>query len=265
MRSFTVVFALLSLLSASVVAATNASGIDYPSVWECDQSKFYWYCEVHEEEEKQQAQSVEPLVSPQNEAVSRLENLQKELKAKRALAIVNPTPENVAAYIELQNQSMEMASMFSDVWRRVIWQTPSLNYEQKYPVNNAALNIHKQQTKAAQLTTLREISKDWGIFFFFRSDCPYCHIMAQTLTLLNAEHGLTITPVSLDGAGLPQYPNPRTDNGLATQLGVDQVPFMVLGNVRNQKLIPIGSGVFSSQEMVERIHILTATQPGESY
>lgn len=244
------------------MAISDSSRINYPSVWQCDQEKFYWYCEKKPIEEEQAKQ---PSITPQEEAVKKLENLQKELKAKRALAIVNPTPGNVSAYITLQNQSMEMASVFSDVWRRVIWQSPDLNYEMKYPVNNAALNTHKELKKSAQQSTLQEISQDWGIFFFFRSDCPYCHIMAQTLTLLSAEHGLTVIPVTLDGAGLPQYPNPRTDNGMAAQLGVDQVPFTVLGNIRDQRLIPVGSGVISSQELIERMYILTSTKPGESY
>lgn len=263
MRQFISFSFLLFLTFSSAQVIADTTGIDYPSAWECDQSKFYWYCEVLHEE--QQEQSSESTVTQQDEAVSKLEKLQKELKGKRALAIVNPTPENISAYIALQNQSMEMASLFSDVWRRVIWQSPQLNYELKHPINNAALNVRKQLTKAAQLSTLQEIGRDWGIFFFFRSDCPYCHIMAQTLTLMSAEHGLTVIPVSLDGGGLPQFPRPRTDNGLATKLGVNEVPFMVLGNVRDQRLIPIGSGVISSQEMVERMYTLTATRPGETY
>ncbi len=260
-RLLPALFLLLALLPVSIAAAP--SGIDYPSAWDCDQTKFYWYCEVNPDEVEELP--AEPAKTPQEEALSKLEALQQELKEKRALAILDPTPENVAAYIDLQNRSMEKASVFSDIWRRVIWQSPALNYELKRPINNAAINIHKQEVKAAQLTTLQEISKDWGIFFFFRSDCPYCHIMAQTLTLMSAEHGLTVIPVSLDGGNLPQYPNPRTDNGLATQLGVSEVPLMVLGNVRDQRLIPIGSGVISSQEMIDRIYVLTATRPGETY
>lgn len=240
----------------------EVSGIDYPSVWQCDRTKFLWYCEVEPEEYQ------EPLArqeTPHEAAIRELEELQKELKGRRALAILEPTPENVAAYIDLQNQSMQMASVFSDVWRRVIWQTPELNYELKHPVNNAALDIHKKATRAAQLDTLEKIGREWGIFFFFKADCPYCHMMAQTLGYLSQAHGITIFPVSLDGSTLPQYPNARMDNGLATQLGVMEVPLMVLGNIRDKRLVPLGSGVISSQEMIERIHVLTSTQPGESY
>lgn len=239
-----------------------ASSIDYPSVWQCDRSKFLWYCEIDPEELQEQQIRLE---TPQETAIRKLEELQKELKGRRALAIVEPTPENIASYIDLQNQSMQMASVFSDVWRRVIWQTPELNYELKHPVNNAALDIHKKTTRVAQVDTLERIRNDWGIFFFFKSDCPYCHMMAQTLHYIGQAHGITIFPVSLDGSALPQYPNARMDNGLATQIGVTEVPLMVLGNVHDKRLVPLGSGVISSQELIERIHVLTSTRPGESY
>lgn len=255
------VFSLLLIL-LPVPAKSDPSGIDYPSAWQCDHSKFIWYCET---EPEALSEPPEESVTLEEQAVQKLEALQQALKGKRALAILDPTPDNVAAYIDLQNRSMEMASVFSDVWRRVIWQTPELNYELKRPVNNAALDIHRQTNRATQMETLQAISQEWGIFFFFRSDCPYCHVMAQTLTWMSQAHGITIFPISLDGSGLPQYPTPRRDNGLATQLGVTEVPMMVLGNIRDQRLVPLGSGVVSSQEMIERIHILTATQPGESY
>lgn len=260
-----IILFLILFFPFSVWAFSDASGIDYPSAWYCDQSKFIWYCDIAPEDHPEQPEESKESITSQEEAIQKLEALQKELKGRRALAILEPTPENVAAYIDLQNHSMEMASVFSDVWRRVIWQTPALNYELKRPVNNAAIDVHRQTSRVARMQTLEAIGKDWGIFFFFRSDCPYCHVMSETLAWLSQAHGITIFPVSLDGTGLPRYPNPHRDNGLAVRLGVEEVPLMVLGNVRDKRMIPLGSGVISSQEMIERIHILTATRPGDSY
>lgn len=72
-------------------------------------------------------------------------------------------------------------------------------------------------------------------------------------------------PVSVDGGALPEYPNPQRDNGLAEKLAIRQVPMLVLGNVKDKRLIPLGSGVISAQDVIERIYILTSTQPGELY
>ena len=52
---------------------------------------------------------------------------------------------------------------------------------------------------------------------------------------------------------------------MSAALGVSVVPMVVLGNVKDRRLLPIGSGVLSAQEIVERIYVLTQTKPGELY
>lgn len=249
------------------VAAPMPSGIDYPSAWECNkEGKFYWYCEAaKEEEEKQREAKEEKGLTKEEAALKELERLRKELEAKRALAILEPTPENIKAYIAAQEAVMNRASVFSDVWRRVIWQNPELNYELKRPVNNAAIDTYNKERWKAQMAALNEIRENWGVFFIFRSDCPYCHRMASTLKMMTEMYGIEVTPVSVDGIGLPEYPNPLPDNGIVARLGITQVPTLVLANPREKKLIPIGSGVISISDIIERIYILTQTKPGDLY
>jgi conjugal transfer pilus assembly protein TraF len=238
------------------------AGIDYPSAWACDQSKFNWYCDI--EERKEEAKPPKAQAKPET-AMERLERLQKALKEARAKAILEPMPENVAEYIRLQNEVTQMASVFSDVWRRVIWQRPELNYELKRPVHTAGIDTYNNERQKAEIKTLDEIKKEWGVFFFFKSDCPYCHRMAPSLKMLTDMYGMTVFPVSVDGQGLPEYPNPQRDNGMAARLGITQVPMLVLGNIKDRRLIPIGSGVISIQDVIERIYILTSTRPGDLY
>lgn len=243
----------------------GTAGIDYPSAWKCDQAKFNWYCD--DVPQKQDAREVLPPKpkTKEEEALERLEAWQKELKAKRALSILEPTPDNIRAYIEAQEKMTQAASVYSDVWRRVIWQNPDLNYELKRPVNNAAIATYTNARKSDEKRALDEINKEWGLFFFFRSDCPYCHRLAPTLKFLSETYGITVLPVSMDGGSLPEYPEPRRDNGLAEKLAIRQVPMLVLGNIKNKRLIPLASGVISAQDVIERIYILTRTQPGELY
>ncbi|WP_205617456.1 conjugal transfer protein TraF [Pelomicrobium methylotrophicum] len=247
-------------------AAFGGAGIDYPSAWECDQARFNWYCDLPPEQKQQETQRAKEKPKSKEElALERLEAKARRLKELRALAILEPTPEHIAAYIRAQEETMQMAATFSDVWRRVVWQNPDLNYELKRPVNNAAIDTYNKVRREAEMKVLDEIKKDWGIFFFFRSDCPYCHRMAPTLRFLSDMYGITVFPVTLDGRGLPEYPDPRPDNGMARMLNITQVPMLVLGNVRDRRLIPLGSGVISAQDVIERIYILAGTKPGELY
>lgn len=251
------------------VNSTSAIGaLDYDSIWRCDENRFNWYCDLQPDAEQADSAAEKPkpkVISEEDEAVAALKKLKEDAERKRALAIVKPTPENLKSYIVAQEALMDRASVFSDVWRRVIWANPELNYQLRNPSNNAAIQVHDAQRTLKENETLAGIVKEWGIFFIFRSDCPYCHRMAPTLKFLSEQYGIVVFPVSLDGGGLPEFPNPSRDNGMAASIGASVVPLMVLGNVKDHRLLPIGSGVLSAQEIVERIYILTQTRPGELY
>lgn len=255
---------ILVMQVAGLSPALVHAGIDYESVWQCNQAKFNWYCDI-EEKPKPKPKKKESGAKKKESALERLERLRKNLDEARAKAILEPTPENVATYIRMQNEVGQIASVFSDTWRRVIWQNPELNYELKRPVNNAGIDAYNRERWKAQMRVLEEIKKDWGIFFIFRGDCPYCHRMAPTMKMLTEMYGVTVFPVSVDGGSLPEYPNPARNNGMVERLGVTHVPMLVLANVRDKRLIPIGSGVISMQDIIDRIYILTSTKPGELY
>ncbi|HAY27530.1 MAG TPA: conjugal transfer protein TraF [Candidatus Accumulibacter phosphatis] len=255
---------LVIVLSCLAPAALATGRLEYPSVWVCDEDRFQWYCDRPSEAPPDPA-AEKPPASEEDEAVAALKALREDLERKRALAIVQPTPANLRRYIAAQEALMDRAALFSDVWRRVLWAHPELNYQLRNPVNNAAIQVRDAQQAGRERAALAGLGRDWGLFFFFRSDCPYCHRLAPTLKWLSEQLGLTVFPVSLDGGGLPEFPRPARDNGMAARLGLRSVPLLVLGNIHDRRLLPIGSGVLSAQEIVERIYLLTQTRPGEPY
>ncbi|MDD5298837.1 MAG: conjugal transfer protein TraF [Rhodocyclaceae bacterium] len=260
---------LVAALGAMLLLVGQDAGagaaMDYPSAWACNQAKFNWYCDLEAEEAPQEPKTAPKPRTEQQQALDELERLAKDLKEKRALAIVEPTPVHVHAYIAAQEAVMEKGSVFSDVWRRVVWQNPDINYQLKNPVNNAAVQVRDSERRKLEAQTLADLGKEWGLFFFFRSDCPYCHSMSQIMKLMSDLYGITVFPISLDGGGLPEFPQPQKDNGMATLLNVEKVPMVVLGNVKDRRMVPIGSGVLSAQEIIERIYVLTRTKPGDLY
>ncbi len=260
--------AILFSLLVFVNSASAENGLEYDSIWRCDESRFNWYCDIPRDSDQVDNAVEKPkskAASEEDEAVAALKKLREDAEKKRALAIVKPTPENLKSYIVAQEALMDRASVFSDVWRRVIWANPELNYQLRNPSNNSAIQVRDVQRTRKEAETLASLVRDWGLFFFFRSDCPYCHRMAPTLKFLSEQYGIAVFPVSLDGGGLPEFPKPSRDNGMAASLGVSVVPLVVLGNIKDRRLLPIGSGVLSAQEIVERIYILTQTRPGELY
>lgn len=182
------------------------------------------------------------------------ERLQKTLEERRNIAIMRPTEANVRRYMELESQVVAQASTFADVAQRVAWATPELDpTTQGRPVNAKALEVFEQQQLAERSRSVADLARDHVLIFFFRGDCPYCHAFAPTLAAFQARHGIRIEAVSVDGGALPGFAEARRDNGIATALRVTQVPAVYLAQPFTGKITPIGFGVLSEAQLLERI------------
>jgi len=160
---------------------------------------------------------------------------------------------------------MDKSALFADKWQRVVWQTPELDYSLTgRPTNGFAIDVYDQQLRDKQSNTLRALARTHGLFFFFRSDCPYCHKFAPVLRRFSEQYGLLVLPVSLDGGVLPDFPNAVTDNGIAASLNVTVVPALFLAVPGSRQMTPIGFGLMAETELVERMHTLTQT-PSQTY
>lgn len=189
------------------------------------------------------------------------EALQKRLEEYRNIAIIRPTEANVRRYMELEARVVRQASYFADVAQRVAWATPSLDMTlEGRPVNAQAIQVYDREVSADRQKSVAMLGKTHVLFFFFRSDCPYCHAFAPTLEAFQARHGIQVVPISVDGGGLPNFPTFRRDNGIARTLQVTQVPAVFLAEPFTGKISPLGYGVLSESQLLERI--ATVAAPG---
>ena len=202
-----------------------------------------------------------PVREPRAPELVEFERLQKRLEDYRNIAIIKPTEANVRRYMELEARVVRQASYFSDVAQRVAWSTPDLDMTlQGRPVNARAIEVFDREQTQSRNQSLASLARSHVIFFFFRSDCPYCHAFAPTLEAFQARHGIQIVPISVDGGGLPNFPQFRRDNGISRTLQVTQVPAVFLAEPFSGTITPIGFGVLSESQLVERI--ATVTAPG---
>jgi conjugal transfer pilus assembly protein TraF len=191
----------------------------------------------------------------------RFDAMQKQLEDYRKIAVLNPTDQNVRRYMEMETRVYRMAGRFSDVSQRVAWSTPELDMSlQGRPINARAIDVFDKVLVKQRHDSIVALAKTHVLFFFFRSDCPYCHAFSPTLRAFEGRSGIKVVPVSLDGGGLPVYPEPRRDNGIATTLQVTQVPALYLAEPSTGKITPIGFGILSESQLLERI--ATVSAPG---
>ena len=187
------------------------------------------------------------------------ERLQKAVEQTRTIAIMRPTEANVRRYMELEAKVVARASTFADMAQRVAWATPELDPTlQGRPVNAKALEVFEQQQISQRSESIGALGRDHVLFFFFRGDCPYCHAFAPTLEAFQARHGIKVVAISMDGGPMPGFADARRDNGIATTLKVSQVPAIYLAQPFTGKITPIGFGVLSEAQLLERITIVSS-------
>lgn len=185
----------------------------------------------------------------------------KELKRLRDVAIFNPTENNIYAYFKAQLWMFNNASRFADATKRVMWRHPDIDLSVTRTNVSGALIGERQRKEVANTLLIKQLAQNYGLVFFFRSDCPYCHDQADVLTLYRQTYGMDILPITMDGRPIPQFADSRPDNGISMLLsngrGIPTVPALFLVQKRSNAAVHIGYGILSMAELVDRIRILT--------
>lgn len=201
------------------------------------------------------------LVEQRPVELRQFERLQRQLEELRNVAIINPTEDNVRRYMRLEAKVVRQASYFADVAQRVAWTEPDLDMTlQGRPVNSLAIQAYDQEQSQERQAAVTALASTHVLFFFFRSDCPYCHAFAPTLEAFQARYGIRVVAISVDGRALPNFPGFRPDNGIAKTLGVRQVPAVFLAEPFSNRVTPLGAGVLSEAQLLERIASVTSRQ-----
>lgn len=187
----------------------------------------------------------------------------KELKAK---AILEPSEENIMAYVRYQREQLDRASTFSDYWQRAVWQHPDLDYTLQRPVSTVAKRAWSDGRQVDRDRVLDTISQRYGMFYFFAQSCAACEVFSPILRSVADSHHMAVMAVSTDGGPSKTFPNYVVDSGQRARMGVPlATPALVLFDTVTRRTVPIGFGIMSADEVMDRIFTLTATKVGSDY
>ena len=251
---------MLALAAACASPATSEAGNESPRFWGDTWRGWHFYEDPATEAEPPRSVPAKPAGpraqrrDPRQPELVELERLRQRVEDLRGIAVMRPTEANVRRYMELESKVVAQASTFADVAQRVAWTTPELDPSlQGRPVNAKALEVFEAQQLGDRSRSIAELGRDPVLLFFFRGDCPYCHAFAPTLEAFQGRHGIRVEAVSLDGGALPGFAAARRDNGVAAALRVTQVPAVYLAQPFTGRIVPIGFGVLSESQLLERI------------
>ena len=176
-RPLAAVCVTLGMLAATAPAA----GGEWRS-WCGEGFGWHFYCDHQDmEDERAAPQSAPPsAVDLARPATERIEALRRALDEARARAILDPTPENVAAYLRLQQETLQRAAAFSDAFRRTVWATPELDYTLKRPVGALARQVWSDERRAARDRVLAGLKDRYGLIYLGHAGCAGCRAARQS-------------------------------------------------------------------------------------
>ncbi|GHT93188.1 conjugal transfer protein TraF [Alphaproteobacteria bacterium] len=226
----------------------------------CEHEKgWHWYQSIPEpDDEKEKPDS--KLGLP---ALERLKKYQQELEEAKAEAVLNPSPQNVAHYQRMQYAMLEKSGVFAKVWMQNVYKDQSLDYTQKFPVSAGARHIYLREQREEREQKIQKLSQEYGLFFFFKNECPYCDAFAPVVKGFSEKYEWEVLAISEFGEKNELFQRNVRDNGLAETWGVNTYPSLFAVNPETGHVIPIAVGMISIEEMEERILSIVGDENGE--
>jgi conjugal transfer pilus assembly protein TraF len=229
------IFLAVCLSFIQAIAAQDSYYLEHEVGW-------HWYHELKDE-----------IIKKTEDPVATLKNMREKVEASLDRAILNPTEKNLKEYIVLQNQISNQATLFSNLWQKVLLSNPELDYSIDHPVNNVAKRIYQELYSEREDQAIAKLAKTTGIFFFYRSSCPYCQKFAPIIKEFSEQYGIKVIAITTDGKFLPEFPDSEIDRGQSKFFRVTVEPSVFAINPYNKKSVPIAYGLISEEELKRRI------------
>ncbi|SCW86471.1 conjugal transfer pilus assembly protein TraF [Sphingobium faniae] len=200
-------------------------------------------------------------------SVERMAAITRQLDELKAKAILDPTEDNVIAYVRFQREQLDRASTFSDTWQRALWQNPDLDYTLQRPVSTVGKRAWLDNRRADRDAVLASLSQRYGLFYFYAQSCGACDLFSPILRSVADSHRMAVMAVSMDGGPSRDFPNYVVDAGQRARMGIpgNETPALVLFDTVTKRTIPVGYGILSADEIMDRIFALTNTKVGSDF
>ncbi len=191
--------------------------------------------------------------SPESDPVQQMSAVRTAVDKALNAAILNPTKETIGHYINLQNQVSNNASKFERAWKAALLEQPHLDFSLEHPTNNIAKQVENRETHSKENQAVSQLAKNYGLFFFYRSSCPYCQRFAPIVKDFAQTYGITVVPITTDGISLPEFPNSYQDKGQAEKFHITVEPALFAVNPYTQKAFPVAYGLISESDLKTKI------------
>ncbi len=228
---------------------------------------WHFYCDRDRKDPEEDTPAPQQSPAQPESPMERIREMRHALEEARARAVLDPSAENVAAYLHLQQEALQRAASFSDAFRRAVWASPDLDYTLRRPVGALAKRLWSDERRAERAAVLARLGERYGLIYLGDANCPACRVFGPLLRVFALRHGLDVLAVSLTGEPLEGWPEAAPDRGRAARLGLTTrvVPAVFLYDTEKRRAMAVSFGVVAEHQLAERIFALTSREVGSDY
>ena len=277
--------AALSIAAAMTAAGAAAAAPGQGAAWgycgDDIQVGWHFYCDPSKQKPQESVAAPPPLEAPTPEQAEerpepkppsyteQIEAYRAEMDEMKYRAVLEPTPENVSAYMHKQYEMQRMATTFTDQWQRTLFRTPELDINTRFPLSQMGGAVYQDQIRIARESALKEAAANLGFMVVVEDParCGLCTPQLEVIARLQASHGIEAIVVTADDSYHPLFPTAVVDAGQLRALGLadNPRPFVALVEPRSGVVEPIGSGLLTEDVILERVFVVTKVAAGERY
>jgi conjugal transfer pilus assembly protein TraF len=242
-----------------ILSSTVSSNCLSASWYDAKEQGWMWYKALPQPKKANKKSPLSSKSSPSSlTARDQVKKIQEAFEESTAKSILDPTLPNVAQTIKLQRLIVDRASKFSDMWMLANLLDTD-NFDPASHDNAAYRELRRKEEEKLLNAKLKVLSKHYGLFFVFKSSCPYCHRFAPLVKEFASTFGFEVKAISADGGVINEFKNASRDNGALKVINPQGVyPALFLANPKTMQIIPIAWGMVSITELKENCrYILT--------
>ena len=199
------------------------------------------------------------------ESLRTLAEVRAEMAARLDRAVMAPSEENIARYLEANAFVLGKAHVFSDRFQRVRIARPEFDWTASHPVANHATAELGERAAADADRFLERIAAEAGLLFIGSGDETLDALASGPAAAFARRYGFETLAVTPAGTPAPGFPDVKPDNGLIGRLGLARRPALLLaakpdarhpallGLAAARKPLLFGTGPLAVAELKKRL------------
>ena len=225
----------------------------YASFYEGDKYQGFYYFEdpVATKSQDKEEETLKPKTPEQ--ALLLLEFEKKRLEGSRALAILDPSKENILDYFEKRNKIIDRSAVFSEKGTIALLEHPRFGPEPTNPTTSFGIDFRKRQDEEKKKHVVQELGKTFFLLVVGQGEEVWSELAASIGESFQEASGWVVRFLTTNEKLSTSTLKTHSNDHILSSLNLEETPSFFMVHPDNGKIVPVGAGAPSVSHLMENI------------